>query len=319
MTIKKFLAAAAILIVPVALQAEDFAIRMTGANSSQFKSGRVAVLSYSINFITAQRATASSDVMVKSKVSTTLGGVDEATMRRLVNEAHADLVAQLKAAGISVTTDVEIRQLIADSKAPLLPGNVDRGGGTGGITIGTSVKKEFVAFGADHAPLTSIYQTGGKVGGLAAFGKIGGGTKLNKPASALNATVISPSLTIDFADSEAKTGRSITGMKRSSATTEAQFAIRATSPVNMEIPHPLGIGWPGMMTMMKDVTSATPFALTAGVSSATSTAGTYSDPGMAAGGNVVTVNLPIWTGLVQSAYRSYNAAIVEQIVKAKKK
>lgn len=319
MGLKHYLAAAAICLMPVASQAEDFAIKLNGVAKAHFKPSRIAVLSYSINFITAQRATASADVMVKSKVSTMLGGVDEATMRRLVNDAHADLIAQLTAAGVAVTSDAEVKKLAIDSGSKLLAGNVDRGGGTGGITIGASVKKAFVAVGADKAPLTDLYVTGGKVGGLAAFGKIGSGNKLNKPATALDATVISPALTIDFADSEAKTGRSITGKKRSSASTEAQFAIRAASTVNIEVPNPKGMGFPGSMIMYKDVISQAPFARADGVTSATSTAGTYSDPGMAQGGNVVMVDLPKWTALVQSAYRSYNAAIVREIVAAKAK
>ena len=313
---RTLLIAALALTLPVAAAAQDFTVKFHKVDRSIFKPAKIAVLSYSINFITGQRGAASSDVMVKAKVSTTLAGVDEATMRLMVNEAHADLRAQLAAANIALASDAEVQSLIADGGVPLVPGNLDRGK-DGGIVIGAGVKKAFVSVGADAAPLTTLFQPGGKVGGFGMLGRIGSGGKLNKPLLAMDATMIAPSLILDFADTEAKTGRTLAGSKRASVSSEVQFAIRAMSPVNFQVPMRVGVSTPGMMMVAKDSTSDAEFALAAGVTSATSTAGTWTDPGTAKGGNAVHVDLPKWMALVRSAYRAYNAAIVAQIVAAR--
>jgi hypothetical protein len=315
---KRYLAAALLLVLPMAATAQDFPITFSKVDKNHFKPGKVAILSYSINFITGQRASANSDVMVRARVSTHLAGVDEAIMRKLANEAHADLRSQLNAAGVPVASDAEVAQVIAAAGVTLVPGNVDRGG-DGGIVIGSGVRKQFVSVGADTAPLTTLYQAGGKVGGLGAIGKIGAANKLNKPSVAIDSAIISPSLTIDFADTEASTGRTLAGKKRATASSEMQFAVRATSPVNIQTSTSIGIGFPGAMMLTKDYPSDAPFALAAGVTSATSTAGSYVDPGTAQGGNAVQVDLPRWTALVQSAYRAYNAAIAATIAAARTK
>lgn len=313
---RKLLIAAMALTLPMAASAQDFAVKFNKVDRNLFKPTKVAVLSYAINFITGQRGAASSDVMVKAKVSTTLAGVDEATMRLLVNEAHADLRAQLTAAGVPVASDADVRTLLSDGGVTLVPGNLDRGR-DGGIVIGAGVKKAYVSVGADAAPLTTLFQPGGKVGGFGMLGRIGAGGKLNKPMQALDATVIAPSLILDFADTEAKTSRTLAGSKRASVTSEVQFAIRAMSPVNIQAPVKAGMGFPGMMMLSKDATSDAEFALAAGVTSATSTAGTWTDPGTAKGGNAVHVDLPRWMALARAAYRAYNAAITAQIVAAR--
>ena len=312
--------AIAVVAAPLAAQTAPIPLKMAGQHSSQFKGRtKVAIGSYGINFIVSQRATAVAGVGLNARVETGLQGVDEATMRRLANEGFADLKAQLAAAGITLATDDEVRGVITSSGTRLLPGNVDRGG-DGGMVIGKGVKKQFVTYGADGAPLTDQFVSGGKVGGLAALGKIGATGKLNKPGEAIDATLIFPLLTVDYADSEAKVGRTFTGAKRGSVETNVAFGIRVESPINVQNPAKLGYGTPGMFRPSKDVFIDAPFTRgAAGLTATATNAALNMDRNSDSQSGAVVVDLPAWIGLVQQAYRAYNAAIVATIREMKAK
>lgn len=81
-------------------------VKLSKSNGYGLKNAKIALLSYSINFVTGQRASANATVGVKARAGTSLIGVDEATMRQLVNEAHADLKAQMAAAGREIVVDL---------------------------------------------------------------------------------------------------------------------------------------------------------------------------------------------------------------------
>src|SRR5688572_29989491 len=81
----------------------DPVVELTGSAGPFFRQrAKVAVPAYHVVFITQQEGTAAGSMEARARLNTRLVGVDEATMRRLANEAHADLVAQLQAAGIEV-------------------------------------------------------------------------------------------------------------------------------------------------------------------------------------------------------------------------
>jgi hypothetical protein len=304
----------------VPLGAQEFPVKMTGQHNAHFKGrSRIAVPSYAINYIIAQKASASGGVSVKARSTTILAGIDEATMRRMADEAFADLKAQMKAAGLPLASDAEAASVLSTSGTVLVPGNVQRGG-DGGIVIGKGIKKQFVSFGATAAPLTELFQAGGKVGGLGALGKIGATNKLNRPGEAIDASLIFPSLTIDFAESEVAVSRTLAGGKRASASNEVQFSIRAESPVNIQNPAKMGYGTPGMMRPAKDYPSKTPFATVEGSSGSSSQTnwGSLFDDGMVKNSSLVTADPVQWAELVRAAYRSYNAAIVAAIVQVRK-
>ena len=311
-------AIAAVIAVPAA--AQEFPVKMTGQNAALFKGrARIAVPSYAINYIIAQKASASGGVSVKARSTTILAGIDEQVMRRMVDEAFADLKAQMVAAGLPLASDQEAQGVLSTSGTELAPGNMHRGG-DGGIVIGKGVKKQFVSFGATAAPLTQLFVPGGKVGGLAMIGKIGATNKLNKPGEAIDASLIFPSLTIDFADSEVSVSRTLAGGKRASASNEVQFSIRAQSPVNVQNPAKMGYGTPGMMMLNKDYPTPVAFATVEGATGASSQTNWNSlfDDGTIQNSSLVNADPAKWSELVRAAYRAYNAAIVAAIVQVRK-
>lgn len=315
-----FAAAAAALLCSLSAMAQDFSLKMTGGHAGLFKGrSRVAIPSYSINYIIAQKASAAGGVSVKAKSTTILTGIDEATMRQVVDEAFADLKAQLATAGVALATDAEAANVLSTSGTVLTPGNVYRGG-DGGIVIGKGIKKQFISFGATAAPLTELFQPGGKTGGLGAIGKIGSTNKLNTPGEAIDATLVFPSLTLDFAESEVSVNRTLAGGKRASASSEVKFSIRAESPVNIQNPATRGIGTPGTLRPAKDASSDVVFATVEGSSGATSQTnyGSLFDDGTIKNSNQVVADPAKWTELARAAYRSYNAAIVAAVQQARK-
>ena len=315
---KWMLVSAALCLAAAPALAQDQAgapqVRLSKPNSYGLKDNKIAVLSYAINFVTGQRASANASVGTKARAGATLVGVDEATMRRLANEAHADLKAQLTAAGIPIVDDATIAEVTRTAGVTLLPGNRDANR-DGGMVIGSGVKKAYVSVGADAAPLTDLYQSAGKVGGFGMLATLGKGNKLRKPALSLGAAFVSPSLTIDFADADARTSRTIAGSRRASVDIDTQFAIRMPSPVNIQVGQAVGIAGPTAMTLSRDVVMDGAFTGSAGASSM-STAGDYGEWNPNDAANVV-VDLPRWTAMVQSAYRAYNAAIVANLLAAR--
>lgn len=291
-------------------------VKLSKPNSYGLKDVKIAVLSYAINFVTGQKASANASIGTKARAGATLAGVDEATMRALANEAFADLKAQLAAAGIPLVDDATVADVSRTAGVTLLPGNRDENR-DGGMIIGSGVKKAYVSVGADAAPLTDLYQGGGKVGGFGMLATVGKGNKLSKPALSLGAAFVSPSLTIDFADADARTSRTLAGSKRASVDIDTQFAVRMPSPVNIQVGQAAGIAAPSTMTLAKDVVIDAPFTGSAGASSM-STAGDYGEWNPGDGADIV-VDLPRWQTLVRNAYRAYNAAIVANLAAARGK
>jgi hypothetical protein len=313
-------AAALAVVCTVSATAQDFSLTLTGGHASLFKGRtRIAIPSYSINYIVAQKAAASGGVSVKASSTTILTGIDETTMRLMVDEAFADLKTQMTAAGLSLASDAEAATVLSSSGTALAPGNTYRGGDSG-IVIGKGIKKQFISYGAAAAPLTELFQPGGKIGGLGAIGKIGSTNKLNSPGEAIDATLIFPSLTLDFAESEVSVSRTLVGGKRASASNEVQFSIRAESPINVQNPAVRGIGTPGTMRPAKDASTKTEFATVQGSGGATSQTnyGSLFDDGTIRNSNLVVADPAKWTELARAAYRSYNAAIVAAIKQVKK-
>lgn len=311
------LSAAVIALMPLYASAQTTApvppVKLSKPNGYGLK-GKIAILSYALNFVTGQRASANATVGVRARAGTSLIGVDDATMRRLANEALADLKARLSAAGIPLVDDATLAQTVRTAGVALIAGNREENR-DGGITIGSGVKKAYVSVGADAAPLTDLYQSAGKVGGFGMLARFGKGNALSKPAVQLGAAFISPSLIIDFADADARVGRTLAGGRRASVDIEPQFAIRMPSPTHIQVGQSIGIAGPTMMTLSKDIVIDAPFSSSAGAS-ATQSEGPYVEMTTAQAGDIV-VDLPRWTALVQSAYRAYNAAIVANLAAAR--
>lgn len=310
-------AAAVCLAMPAAAQV--FPIKFTGQHSSHFKGKkRVGIASYGINYIVSQKGTAVAGVGLNSKVVTGLTGVDEKTMRMLADEGYADLKAQLAGAGVTLTSEAEVRGALQQAGTGFRPGNTESHK-DGGITIGKSVKKASVAYGAEAAPLTDIYSasaSAGGFGGFGAFAAIGKTQKLGEPGKAIDSILLFPMLTLDYADTEAKQTRTLTGAKRGLVSTNVAFGIRMMqSTVNVVNPaYNAGSFWVTKDVFVDDDFTAGPQTITAMANDSAYLMNIVDEQKK---GNVV-VDLPKWTALVRAAYRAYNAAIVAVVLKEHK-
>ncbi len=330
---RAFLGAAAMAGLAVAARpawAEPMTVKLVSQSDSLFKGHkRVVIPTYHVNFITSQQATAVATIGARTRLALALFGVEEATMRRLADEAYADLRAQFAAAGIEVVSEADAKALVTAAGLALAPGNLIRGGGGGGVTVGKSIRRGFVTVGAAQAPALTAYklpeQTGGFGNSMAIAGQLGAGKGMQKPAWDLDANVIIPSLTLDFAQMEASTGQGMLGA-RANAGGVVQFMIRTDSPVTTLNPASGGrFSTPGGLRPDKDVVSRTSFATVeeggapVRIGSMTTTVDENYQTVARARGDAVIVNLPVWESLVRDAYRGYNASIVAAVAKVVKR
>jgi len=149
---RAFLGAAAMAGLAVAARpawAEPMTVKLVSQSDSLFKGHkRVVIPTYHVNFITSQQATAVATIGARTRLALALFGVEEATMRRLADEAYADLRAQVDAGGIAVVSEADAKALVTAAGLALAPGNLIRGGGGGGVTVGKSIRRRFLGAGA---------------------------------------------------------------------------------------------------------------------------------------------------------------------------
>ena len=160
------------------------------------KRPRIAIPEYAIAFVTGYQSAASaagagSDITPRSaKVATTLIGVSDALKQQLANEAYADLVSRLKAAGIEVVpmNEVQAAPHLQSIERPQRP-------------VGGDVARSWTMFSAEGAPLVRGFALDG---GLATSSAL---LALGPVSKELDAVVVLPQLTIDHLDI-ANSGRS---------------------------------------------------------------------------------------------------------------
>jgi hypothetical protein len=320
------LAAAAILVAGTlapsqAAWAQTAGPKLSGSDQKFFKQRkRVAIPAYHVTYITQQQGTAVASIAARSRLNLMLEGVDDATMQALADEAHADLVAQFKAAGFDVLSDAEAVALTAGVAAA--PNNRDVVAVGPSITIGKSVKMGWTAMGAQAAPLLTPFHNPsnspmGRMASMDATGKLGGA------ARDADAVAVIPQVVIDFADMEAKTGGDFLGRSSAGVSSNLRFGLRAGSGAQLVSAFDRGPAFAGGWSLLTDYPMAGSFATiqegAAGVrvgSMGATTDQNYQIKDRARGDAVV-VDLPAWKGLVQQAYRAQNAAIVAAAVKGR--
>ncbi|HEY9218394.1 MAG TPA: hypothetical protein VIO94_10115 [Phenylobacterium sp.] len=304
--------------------AATFPIKFIGFSGQQLKGGPVAIPAYQIAFFTSHQGTAVGGVLTKSRLTTTLAGVPEASMRKLVDEAYADLRSQLEAAGVPLVPEAETKAGVAASGLELHPNNAQIVTIGRGITIGASVKKGYVAYGASAAPAIKSLHNPGSPTGAAGLGAISINGKLGSVAKSHKAVVVAPSLVIDFAKTDAKGGRDFMGRESANVSNRLGFSLAGVSQSLLLSSTPDGrFVTPGIMRLQKDLPVDAPFATVetgAGavraLSVASVTNSSYIDED-AARGDAAVVDLPVWEGLVRDAYRAFNAQLVAEFKKAR--
>ena len=317
-------AAALMVAQPVAAQSM-FPVKLVGFTGQNLRGGPVGVPSYQIAFYTQQQGTASGGVLVKSRLTTTLTGISADTMRGMVDEAYADLMAQLAASGLPMVSEADMQAALAASGVELTPGNGDVTRIAAGITIGAGVKRAYATYGAAKAPaLKGLHSPGntafGAMGAMQVQGKIG------KIAQAQQSALVMPLLVIDFAKTDARGGNDFLGRQSASVSNKLQFALTIESKAVLSTSMNNGRGVaPGMMIQTKDLSTPAPFGTIAEGAGAvralsvTSVASPYYIDQDTARGDAVIVNEAAWKELVRGAYKSFNGAVVAEIKKARSK
>jgi len=316
-------AVAAALVVAQPAAAQGFPVKLSGFTGQMLRGGPVAVPSYQIAFFTQQQGTAVGGVLTKSRLTTTLTGVSDTTMRGLVDEAYADLIAQLKAANVPMVGEAETQAALAASGVELAPNNADVTRIGASITIGQSVKKAYAAYGAAKAPAIKGLHAPGNPTGFAGLGALSVQGKLGEIAKAQKSILVMPSLVIDFAKTDAQGGRDFLGRESAGVSNKLQFGLMAVSSAALSTSMNNGRAvTPGTMRMTKDLGVPTPFGTIAtgegavrAMSVTTVTSPYYIDQD-AARGDAVIVNEAVWKDLVRQAYKAFNTALVAEIRKA---
>jgi hypothetical protein len=294
-----------------AARAQSFPVQMAKHQSSYFKGvGPVVLPTYHVTFIVSHQATAVGGIGARARMTKVLSGVDEATLRRLTDEAHADLKAQFAAAGYTVAGDEQARAMVAAAAIPALPGNVEMVSGEGGITVNKSVRDGYVTMGPSSAPALAPYKYGANY-----LGQIGFNNRLAK-GQPKDTLAVLPHLVVDFANMEAGTGSRFGGRATATVGGDVAFSIRGVAS-NVTVVKVLDRDrmFPASIRPERDYGVATPFA--------TQQAGGAAVRPLSIAGNSVTrgdavvVDLPAWENLVRAAYKSYNAAIVAAVVKGR--
>lgn len=303
---------------PLAAAADTFDIRMTGQSRSFLRGDRFVIPTYHVNFVTSQQATSVVSIGARTRLAMVLQGVDQATMRRLADEAYADLRRQMEEAGLTVIGAEEARAMTDAAGLERMPNNIDVASIGPGITVGSSIRRGWVTVGPEAAPaIRGVGSMGNSVMRIGAFGALAG---FNRTPNSAGLVAFAPALTLDFVRMQAARG----GMFGGAASSSGQMGFGVLMTPTITVQKPVGrmnTGTPGQFGPRGDVFTQTPFAelvqggaaVRAGASFADDVDDNYRAV-VRARGDAVVVNLPVWEGLVRDAYRDYNAAIVAAIV-----
>lgn len=299
----------------------NFPFRFTGYTGQLLRAPAFAVPSYQITFFTAHQSSAQADIGVRSRLTATLAGITDDKMRALTDAAYSDLKDQFAAAGISLLPGDQVRAAVIEGGARLAPDNRDVKNIRGGISIGGSVRKAFIAFGASEAPMIEGLHSATATGAGGILSRFGAQNRLSDATKKLNAVLFMPSLVVDFADSDARNGRDFLGRKRAMVSTDLGFTIAQNSVVNLSTAmNNARAVTPGMMALTKPYRVETPFAQVASGESLSAIGQADSSylPEESARGTIVAVDVAAWEGLVREAYRAFNAALVAEVKKAQR-
>lgn len=305
------LAVAAIcLSIAAPATAQTFPIKWSSHGSSYFKGvGPIVLPSYHLTFITSKEATAVGGFGARARLTKSLAGVDEATLRRLTDEAYADLGAQFAAAGFTVIDPDRTREIIAAGGIQLQPGNVATAQAGQGIVINSAVSTGHVMFGPTAAPALAPFRPGSNVMSWnAQYPKLIVGQPQNTLA-------VLPYLVLDFANLGADTG-SRRGRATATVGGDLAFTVRGVqSGLILVKAIDRGRVFPTFIRPENEPSVATIFAteVPGGAGVRPLQIGTQN----LTRGDAVVVNLPVWEDLVRRAFKDYNAAIVAAVVKGR--
>ncbi len=298
-----------------------FGFKFSGFSGQMLRAPAFALPSYQVTFFTAHQSTAQADIGVRSRLTATLTGITDQQLRALTDAAYADLKAQFAAAGIALLPQEQVTAAVVAGGSKLAAGNAEVKNIRGGISIGGSVRKAYVALGATEAPMIEGLHRATATGAGGILSRFGAQNELSDATKKLNAVLFMPSLVIDFADSDAKNGRDFLGRKRAMVSTDLGFTISSVSKVSLSTAMNKGYAvTPGTMILTKDYRGG--HAVRRGRHGGIAVGGRPGLFELPAGrerkGTLIAVDAPAWEGLVRQAYTAFNAAIVAEVKKAQK-
>ncbi|MDO9337923.1 MAG: hypothetical protein Q7T61_16120 [Caulobacter sp.] len=292
--------------------AQTFPIKMASYDKNYFKGSNAVILpTYNLTFITANQATAVGGG-ARARNTKVLAGVDEATMRRLADEAHADLRAQFVAAGLPVASDETAQAMVVANTIPLQPGNRHVVDAKGGITVNKSLRQSYVSVGAAKAPILAPYKTDLSGGSYLSMIQFNNRIAKGQPEGSL---VVIPTLVIDFANMSAAAQ---SGFKRNTASAggAAVFSIRGVASGTF-FAKVIDRGRIFPFYIRPEGDYGVPNAFARDEAGAADVAPLSVMGESVARGDAVVVDLPAWENLVRAAFRAHNATIVAATLRGK--
>ncbi len=290
------------------------AVRLKGWNG-KFLAGRprIAVPSYTLALVRAGQATAfgggagSEMAGRRAKLVTALVGVPDDLAEKLVDEANRDLIERLAAAGYDVVPQSEVRAAQDYARLQALG---RRGPGVNKMSL----------YGAADAPLFN--------GGPMSANPMAGAKAsmvLNDLSAELDAVVINPVLAIDYQQLESTGNRTFSGSAHVGA--KVWFSIQAGSGAHFLYGkrRGLGGGMPGTAVLAAHHGSEEPFGLMYEADDRSDSVALHNAFALAGLGSVyrqskayaVEVHPDRYAALVRAAFQGMNAAIVEEVRKAR--
>ena len=303
-------AAAICLSIAAPAAAQTFPIKWSKHQASYFRGvGPIVLPTYHLTFITSKEATAVAGFGARARMTKSLAGVDEATLRRLTDEAYADLSAQFTAAGFTVVAPDQTRQILASGGIELQPGNLSTAQAGKGIVVNGAVSSGYAMFGPTAAPALAPFRPGSSIMAWnAQYPKLIAGQPQNTLA-------VLPYLVLDFANMGADTGSRF-GRARATVGGDLAFTLRGVqSGLILVKAIDRGRTFPTFIRPENEPSVATAFAteVPGGAGVRPLQIGTDN----VTRGDAVVVNPAVWEGLVRQAFKDYNAAIVAAVVKGR--
>jgi hypothetical protein len=290
-----------------------FAVTLDGAYAKYLKNRpRIAVPAYAFaiqrdSSISASAAGQGSDITPRSTtVSSRLEGVPDALAAQLAQEAYADLVDRLKAAGFDVVTPEEA------AAAPHLR-SLGRYAGP------VSAKEGWTVYAPAEAPLIRGYAFETGMASLAASGALIG---LGKASQELDAVILTPQLMLNHIGMGGTGRRNFVG----SASVEARlhFVLTQQSLVPFVWGNDRGGAMPGVFRV-KPSGSDELFAVMVKTDDRSDDVGMHNAFAVAGMGSVYRQSLVYaveadpgrFAALCRAAFQGFNTALVEQIRRAR--
>lgn len=281
---------------------------------------KIAVPGYTIGFIQAASASAyGAGAGLErngraTKVATRLVGLTDQMAQDLTDEAHADLVRQLEAAGFEV---LDLGALQVSERMRNLPRYAQPVGGQG--VIDSRATKAWVAYGPRALPPIKGYAFEQGLGAVAASGAL---LTFGKASQELDAVIVNPRLMIDYVDMESSGRRTFSGS--ASVDADLRFAIHPLSRIDFVWGNDHGGAMPGWFTT-KGASSPQPFGILAQTADRSDSVAMHNALVTVGVNSVYRQSLVFdaevsprrYSALARAAYRGFNAALVAEIRKAR--